>query len=267
MLHILIAAVVLVALLLTLAFSIMIGRRCGRAQLESQPGQKLEVLGVAEGAVFGLLGLMIAFTFAGADDRYESRKTHIIEEANAFEAAYAITDTLPPQYQPALRKNIREYLDLHLAAYSHIPYMNIVREDMEQSQIIQHKIWDQAVAATDASSNHDLNQLVLPLINKMFDLTHSGIDMVFIHPPRTIFLLLIGLAALGAFLIGYIAAENKQKRSVHIYSYVLLTALIIYIIINLEYPRVGFIRINYFDQILTDVRIDMDAIEQEKNKK
>jgi hypothetical protein len=267
MLHIFVVIFVLIALLFILSFSVIIGRRYGRIQLETQEENKLEILSVAESAVFGLLGLLIAFTFSGAYDRYESRKIHIIEEANAFEAAYAIIDITPIQYRPALRENMREYLDLHMAAYNHIPYLKKVREDVEKSLVIQHKIWDTIIAATEASSVNGLNQLVIPVLLKMFDLSHAGIDMVFIHPPRAIFILLIGLAALGSFLIGYNSAENKQKRPVHIFSYVLLTTLIIYVIINLEYPRVGFIRIDSFDQMLADVRTDMDTIEQNNNPK
>jgi hypothetical protein len=66
------------------------------------------------------------------------------------------------------------------------------------------------------------------------------------------------LATLGAFLAGYNAAESQQKYPLHILCYVLLTAFTIYIIINLEYPRLGFIRFNSFDAMLLDVRADMN---------
>jgi hypothetical protein len=42
------------------------------------------------------------------------------------------------------------------------------------------------------------------------------------------------------------------------FCYVLLTTFIIYLIINLEYPRVGFIRFSSFDNMLMDVREDMN---------
>ena len=51
---------------------------------------------------------------------------------------------------------------------------------------------------------------------------------------------------------------NKQKHPIHIISYVLLTAFTLYIIVNLEFPRVGFIRFSSFDQMLMDVREDMN---------
>jgi hypothetical protein len=51
--------------------------------------------GVVEGAVFALLGLLIAFTFSGAASRFDERRKLIVEEANAIGTAYLRLDLLP----------------------------------------------------------------------------------------------------------------------------------------------------------------------------
>jgi hypothetical protein len=260
MIHIFLVLIVLLILLSILGASVLIGGRFGRKQLEHHSQHKLEVVGVAEGAVFGLLGLLIAFTFSGAYDRYETKKVHIVDEANVFDSAYELIDLLPLKYQHDLRVNIRKYLDLHVASYNHIPDDALVGNDLGQAIDVQHKIWSDVVTAAKENPGNSLTQQMIPAVNKMFDTFHAGINMTLIHPPVIIFVLLIGLAALGAFLVGFTAAENQQKHSVHVWSYVLLTALIIYIIINLEYPRMGFIRFNSFDQMLQDVREDMNNV-------
>jgi hypothetical protein len=35
-------------------------------------------------------------------------------------------------------------------------------------------------------------------------------------------------------------------------------ALAVYVILDIEYPRFGFIRVDSFDQVLVDVRAQMD---------
>ena len=45
-------------------------------------------LGAVEGAVFALLGLLIAFTFSGAASRFDTRRQLIVEEANDIGTAY-----------------------------------------------------------------------------------------------------------------------------------------------------------------------------------
>ena len=255
---ILLASIVLLfffLILFILAICVHYGRKFGRKQLEKSNAKKLEVLTVAESAVFGLLGLLVAFTFAGAYDRYEHRKLHILHEADAFSAAYEYADLVPAKFQPALHSEIQRYLDMYIQMYRDIPNMYQVRQDYIASLKVQHDIWKTTI---DASANNTaLAQLIIPAMKEMFDTAHDGINLTRLHPPGIIFLLLIGLAALGAYLVGYTSAENSQKNSIHIWSYVLLTAFTIYVILNLEFPRIGFIRFNSFDEILVDARQNM----------
>jgi hypothetical protein len=260
MIHLFLVFVIFIVLLLILGVSVSLGRYFGRIELKNHIEHKLEVVSVAESAVFALLGLLIAFTFSGAYDRYEHRKLHILTEANVFDTAYNVVDLVPAKFQTSLRDNIRLYLDLHLKAYSDIPFTSKVIPDLYQAIDVQHQIWKSVVTASlENPSNQNLTDVVIPAISKMFEITHEGMNMTLIHPPSIIFALLIGLAALGAFLVGYNSAENKQKFPIHILCYVLLTTFTLYIILNLEYPRVGFIRFSSFDQMLMDVREDMNT--------
>jgi hypothetical protein len=65
-----------------------VGRRIGNARLASDMKGVAKGGGVVEGAVFALLGLLIALTFTGAASRFEARRSLITEEANAIGAAY-----------------------------------------------------------------------------------------------------------------------------------------------------------------------------------
>ena len=73
--------------------------------------------GVVEGAVFALLGLLIAFTFSGAASRFDERRKLVVEEANAIGTAYLRLDLLPSAAQLDLRASFRRYLDARLAVY------------------------------------------------------------------------------------------------------------------------------------------------------
>lgn len=254
MLHYYLVICLLFLLLFIFWVCLTLGRKLGVIQLRNQTSSKLEV---AEGAVFGLLALLIAFTFSGAYDRYEHRKMHLVEEANIFDKAYNYIDLTPTDVQPELRNDIRQFLDLNIKAFKDIPYMDKVYEDLRQAQIFEDKIWKTTVDACKESTDKTLAQVYVPAFNEMFEAAHMGFYLTQIHPPRIVFILLNGLAALGAFLVGYNSAENKHRNPLHAFSYILLTALIIYIIFNMEYPRVGFIGMQTFDQLLVEVRNNM----------
>ena len=89
--------------------SVIIGRQFGEKQIAEHVQSQLEVVIVAEGAVFTLLALLVAFAFSGAYECFENRKLHIIEEANVINIAYKRISLLAPQTQHALRQSFRGY--------------------------------------------------------------------------------------------------------------------------------------------------------------
>jgi len=63
------------------------------------------------------------------------------------------------------------------------------------------------------------------------------------HPPLIIFVVLLLLSLVSAFLIGYEVSTIGRKSWVHLGMFVLFLAVITYLIVDLEYPRLGAIRI------------------------
>ena len=56
-----------------------------------------------EGAVFGVMGLLLAFTFSGAASRFDGRRQLIVQETNAIGTAYLRVDLLAASRQPERR--------------------------------------------------------------------------------------------------------------------------------------------------------------------
>ena len=55
-----------------------IGSRLGRARQEREPHGGTAATGAVDGAIFGLMGLLLAFTFSGAATRFDARRTLIL---------------------------------------------------------------------------------------------------------------------------------------------------------------------------------------------
>lgn len=53
-------------------------------------------------------------------------------------------------------------------------------------------------------------------------------------------------------------AVGPNRSWLHILSFALITVTVIYVVIDVEYPRAGLIRLGSFDQVLVEVRADMD---------
>jgi len=78
-----------------------------------------------------------------------------------------------------------------------------------------------------------------------------------IHPPIIIFALLFGLALVSSLLVGYGMASSKDRNWLHMLGLAFVMAVSVYVILDIEYPRLGFIRVDAFDQALIDLRAEM----------
>src|SRR5882672_11369519 len=90
--------------------SLWLGRRLGQRAVRLY-GSTSANIGSLEAAVFALLGLLIAFTFSGALQRFDTRRVQVVEEANAIGTAWLRIDLLPAKAQPKLRDTFRAYAD------------------------------------------------------------------------------------------------------------------------------------------------------------
>jgi len=232
-----------------------IGRWLGvRARREGGDGGTSGT-GVVDGAVFALLGLLIAFTFSGAASRFDERRKLIVEEANAIGTAYLRLDLLPPAAQPDLRESFRRYLDTRLAAYRALPDLAKAKAELARAAGMQQEIWTKSLAA--AAGSQPATMLLLPALNGMFDITTTRTMAGQMHPPTIIFALLCGLALLSALLAGYAASGTRVRNWVHATVFALTLAGAVYVILDIEFPRVGLIRVDAFDQVLVDLRQSM----------
>jgi hypothetical protein len=235
-------------------FLLEAGRRLGTRRLSKDPDGAEKGLGVVEGAVFSLLGLLIAFTFSGAATRFDERRQMIVEEANDIGTAYQRIDLLPEHARPALKDLFRKYLDSRLETYRRLPDVESAKAELARSRSLQGEIWSSAVAACRDSGTQPAHMLLLPALNSMFDIVTTRTEAMNIHPPVIIFVM-IGLLALGASLLaGFAMSKSASPSWVHMISFAAVTALTIYVIVDIEYPRFGLINVRGADRVLVELR-------------
>ena len=52
-------------------------------------------------------------------------------------------------------------------------------------------------------------------------------------------------------------AGGKQRSWVHIIAFAAVTVITAFVILDIEYPRTGLIRLDAYDQVLVDLRAGM----------
>lgn len=245
-----------VALFLGMLACLEIGRRLGLRRLSRHADTS--GFGAAESAIFALFGLLIAFTFSGSLERFNSRRMLIADEANAIGTAYLRVDLLGAGDQPDVRKLFREYVDSRLSVYRALPDLEKALSELQRSNGLQTPLWNRVIPATRAADAHpSVTMLLLPALNEMFDITTTRTMAARTHPPTVIYLLLFLLGLGCALLAGHAMAGDRTWSWLHALGFAAFVALAAYVILEVEYPRAGLIRVSAFDEVLVQLRDSM----------
>jgi len=249
------ALLVCFGLFLGMILASEIGRRIGRRQLAREPTAKVVGTGVTEGSVFALLGLLIAFAFSGAASRFDHRRELIVDETNAIGTAYLRVDLLLPEDQRPMRDQFRRYVEARIEVYRRLPDLDAARAELVRAKAIQDEIWQLAVpASARAPVAAPTHMLLLNALNVMFDISNTRTLSAEIHPPFTIYVMLAVLLVVSSVFAGYSMAPNKARSWFHIIGHALALSTALYVTVDIEYPRLGYIRVDAFDHALVELR-------------
>jgi len=253
------AALLSLGLCLGMLLMIEGGRRIAIRRLTKDPEGARTGFSTIEAAILALLGLLLAFTVNGASSRFDLRRNLVIRETVAIGTAYIRLDVLPSGLQPAIKENFRRYVDTRIEVYRKLPDLGNARQEIAKSERLQKEIWRQAVDGVRSDGAPVQAMMVLlPALTAMIDITTERTWTTQIHPPTVIFILLFALALASSLLAGYGMAADTSRSWLHILCLVLIISITVYVIIDLEYPRLGLIRVDGFDQALVELRHEMD---------
>ena len=119
-----------------------IGRQLG-VRASGRGGDNVSTL---EGAILGLLALMIGFTFAMALARFETRRDAVLNEANAIGTTALRARLLPAPYGVQALKLLQEYVQVRLDITRRVPSPAELNAAISRSNALQEALWQQAKA-------------------------------------------------------------------------------------------------------------------------
>jgi hypothetical protein len=193
------------------------------------------------GAVFGLLAFLISFTFSIAISRFDDRRAWVAEEANAIHTTFLRADMLDDPLRSELQSTLREY------AHSRIAPDGLedvrIRPQLKRSHDLQSRLWAETRVALYADRRTELASYFLESMNQMLDIgTRRELAGQGHIPIRILDALLIYLLV-ASLTLGFVA--RGSAAAVRIASTLLFTLFVIsfVIILDLDRPRVGSIKV------------------------
>ena len=124
-----------------------VGFRSGlRLFVAKDEPRKGQIVGI-QGAVLGMLALLLGFTFSMAVGRYETRRDLVLKEANAIGTTYLRASFLPETHAKAVEDLLRRYnarLSFDDAGSNH----SKIAAAEDEAARLQRELWKHTVAAS-----------------------------------------------------------------------------------------------------------------------
>lgn len=239
--------ILLLLLFLSMLLAVELGRLYGWRRGERL---KADTPGASSlnGAIFALLGLFMAFSFSGAASRFDTRRQLMINEINAASTVSARIALAPAAVQPQLHATLKSYVRARIESDRPSTNVSKVFAGVRKANDIGADLWNQAVAAGKRpGAGSGINGLLLPSINTMNETAATLAYSSLMHPPPIIHYMLIILAWTAAFLAGIGLSTHSRRTWIHAVNFAAIISAVLFITIDLEYPRAGFIRTDGFE--------------------
>ncbi len=235
------------------------GRQLGLRYMKKNGVESMSGLPTIEGAVFALIGLLVAFTISGALQRFDERRQLIVQEANAIGTAYdrlALFEGEAHGLQARLRDYTKAQIELYRMPHDFSLWQRTELWSPEQQLKIhelKNKLWDATVAACPQSNYRPVCSLALIALASAFEVSRLREGAAEKHPPQIVYIMLFGLGLGGSLLAGFGMAAAAARSRIHMVMFAATLAITLYVVTDIEFPRLGFIRVENFDHFLVDV--------------
>src|SRR4051794_4653128 len=236
-----------------LLFGVMLGATVLGAVLGRRVRHRSDALkepfGVLQGALLGLVGLLLAFGLSLAVSRYEDRRANVVSEANAIGTAYLRAETVAePGRSPSLDLLVR-HTPTAPGVADHVPGSDPARQAAAREAVIQRRLWALAGRALDQAPTASAPRLYVEALNSMIDDETVRIRALSNRVPTAVLVLeVLGSAFALGLLAAYMAIAGRGELAVVFAS--ALVAFLLLVTTDLDRPTRGLIRVP--DTPLTD---------------
>jgi hypothetical protein len=212
-----------------------------RRRIRSVGDREREDIAVVLTATLTLLGLIIAFSFSMAINRYDQRKNYEEAEANAIGTEYLRADLLPAADAARVRALLLSYLDQRVLFYR-------TRDEQELRQInaqtakLQTALWS-AVQAPAVVQPTPVAALSVAGMNDVLNSQGYTQAAWWNRIPLAAWGLMAAIAICSNVLVGF-GARNVKAEFFLLPVLPLVVSIAFLLIADIDSPRGGVIRVN-----------------------
>jgi hypothetical protein len=191
-------------------------------------------------AMLGLMALLLGFTFSLTLNRFETRSSLVVQEANALTTAWTHTQVLKEPDREAVTSALRDYVAIR-GKWSE-SYAG--REGRASTEQMQQRLWNAATTAARNEPSLAVSRGLTEAISASFDTATARLAARTTHVPDLVLNVLLLCMALAMVVLGEVVATRKRHHRVSTGLLLLLLTLVVAIILDLDRTDSGTIMVS-----------------------
>jgi hypothetical protein len=237
----LVQASVLLVVLISVLGSAELGYRLGRRNRGIDEAAASQV-GTWEGALLGLLALLIGFTFAMAVTRFDGRRELILKEADSIQQVARRAETIDAPMGQQVTGILRNYVEARLRFYDAGLSMARTEAAALEATALQRQLWSYVVEVARAHPDSEMAALFVEAADELVDAGNARRAALDNHVPVPVFVVLLLVAAAATGASGYSCGLRRRRHKFGMIMLPVLITAVVLLVLDLDHPRAGLIK-------------------------
>ena len=236
------ATIICLVLLIIMPITVKLGNKMRKKFWRSEDGDTRGGINSLLGALFGLWGFILAFSFGQSGVRFENLRSMIVDESNYLRTTIIRADLFPDSIRNVYRSELQKYLEERISYYDNASDEIKLRKNREEISITSDALWATTVQMIKRPEIRTISEAMATSLINLFDIGNKREALLNAGIPGPISATLIILALSICFVGGFTTPTIKHKEWIVIFAFAFLAAMILYITIDLARPMEGLIR-------------------------
>jgi hypothetical protein len=236
------ATIICLVLLILMPIIVKLGNKMRKKFWGPEEGDTKGGVNSLLGALFGLWGFILAFSFGQSGIRFENLRSMIVDESNYLRNAIMRTDLFPDSIRKVYRAELQKYLEERISYYDNAGDEIKLRKNREEISKTSAALWATTVELIKRPDMRTTAEAMATSLINLFDIGARREALLSAGIPSPISVTLILLALTICFVGGFTTPTIKNKEWIVIFAFAFLAAMILYITIDLARPMEGLIR-------------------------
>jgi hypothetical protein len=201
-----------------------------------------EPFGILQGAMLGVVGLILAFGLSLALSRYEDRRAGIVDETNTIGTTYLRAQLLAEPVRSRSLNLLVTYTENEVRLSDHVPGSTEEKAVAAYGQRLQRGLWTLAGQAVDSQPVASAPRLYIETLNEMIDAQTTRVAALNNQVPGAVLWLeILGAAIALGLLAAYLALVGRGLAGMVLAS--VLVASLLFVTCDLDRPTRGLIQV------------------------